>query len=71
MGKRKIDPMAFVEDRLTRDVTYSKRKRGIIKKCIEFSKMCDQHVSLTIFDKSRQKLVQYSSTFDFIPKVAA
>ena len=71
MGKKKVDTLKYIDDREARDITYSKRKRGILKKCIEFSKMCGQDMSLTIFDKVRQKLVQYSSTYDFSPKVAA
>jgi len=40
MGKKKIDPYKFIDNKMQRDVTYSKRKRGIIKKAIELSRMC-------------------------------
>jgi len=41
MGKRKINVTTPIENDTRRDVTYSKRKRGILKKAIELSKMCD------------------------------
>ena len=53
MGKRKIDPCLYIDDETSRNLAYSKRMRGLFKKCIELSKMCDQHISLTIFDKER------------------
>ena len=71
MGRRKIDPVEYIPDEGRRNLAYSKRMRGIFKKCIELSKMCDQYISMTIFDKNRQKLVQYSSHYDFNPKVVS
>ena len=65
MGKKKIDPYKFIENKMQRDVTYSKRKRGIIKKAIEISRMCGQDIFMIIFDKNKQKLVEYRSTKDF------
>ena len=65
MGKKKIDPYKFIENKMQRDVTYSKRKRGIIKKAIELSRMCGQDIFMIIFDKNKQKLVEYRSSQDF------
>ena len=65
MGKKKIDPYKFIANKMQRDVTYSKRKRGIIKKAIELSTMCGQDIFMIIFDKNKQKLVEYRSTKDF------
>jgi len=53
MGRRKLDYTEFISESERRYVTYSKRKRGLLKKAIELSKMCDQHISITIFDKER------------------
>jgi len=53
MGRRKIDPVEYISDEGRRNLAYSKRMRGIFKKCIELSKMCDQYISMTIFDKNR------------------
>ena len=41
MGKNKVDVCGLVKSDLRRTVTYSKRKRGLIKKAIELSVMCD------------------------------
>lgn len=70
MGRQSVNKTQLLEDSKKREITYSKRKRNILRHCIEFSKMCNQDISLTMFDKDRQKLVQYSSSFDFSPKVA-
>ena len=51
MGRKKADVSRYIQDDLKRAVTYAKRKRGLIKKCIELSKMCDVDISLSIFDK--------------------
>ena len=40
MGKRKIDVLGHIKDDKMRALTYSKRKRGILKKLIELSKLC-------------------------------
>ena len=71
MNKNRPGAFELIEDIKSRRVTYSKRKRGLIKKAIELSEMCGQHICITIFDKQRQKLVQYNSSFDFNPKVVS
>ena len=43
----------------------SKRKKGIIKKCIQLNVLCDIDVYLVIFDKEKQKVIEYSSATDF------
>jgi len=40
MGKNKVDVNEYIQERNAREVSYSKRKRGLIKKAIELSKMC-------------------------------
>ena len=71
MGKKKIDSIKFVENKNNRNVTYSKRKRGIIKKAIELSSLCGQDIYLVIFDKEKQKLVEFRSTEEFNPKIVS
>ena len=53
MGKKAVDVSKFILNKSKRVVTYSKRKRGFLKKAIELSIMCDQHICITIFDKSK------------------
>ena len=43
----------------------------MLKKAIELSTLCDQHIYLIIFDKERQKLVEYQSEKDFGSEVVS
>ena len=45
--------------------SYFKRKRGMLKKCIEMSTKCHQDVFLVIYDKKNQTLVEFNSTPNF------
>ena len=65
MGKKKINNVKFVENKNQRNVTFSKRKRGILKKAIELSSLCGQDIFLIIFDKEKQKLIEFRSKTDF------
>ena len=47
------------------EVTYFKRKRGLIKKCIEISNKCSRKVYLYMADEHNEQLVEYCSTPDF------
>jgi len=69
MGKRRINTKEKIEDEHSRYVTYCKRKRGIIKKAIELSRLCDQLIFLVIFDKQKQRLVEYTSSSDFNARI--
>ena len=69
MGKKKLEAIEKITNKNQRNVTYCKRKRGLIKKAIELSKLCDQYIFLVIFDVEKQKLVQYNSSSDFCAKI--
>lgn len=51
MGRGKIQ-IKRIENMTNRQVTYSKRKKGIIKKAQEISVLCDTQVSLVIFSSA-------------------
>ena len=53
MGKKKLESITKIKDKNSRNVTYCKRKRGLIKKAMELSKLCDQQIYLAIFDKEK------------------
>ena len=55
MGKNKIKIEKIKSER-NRNVTLYKRKKGLIKKAMELSLLCDAEIFLAIVDKERQKL---------------
>ncbi|ORX44257.1 hypothetical protein DM01DRAFT_1340445 [Hesseltinella vesiculosa] len=60
MGRKKIKIQTIEDDR-NRQVTFLKRKQGLMKKAYELSVLCDCEVALIIFNNNG-KLVQYAST---------
>ncbi|XP_007043954.2 PREDICTED: agamous-like MADS-box protein AGL27 isoform X1 [Theobroma cacao] len=59
MGRRKVQ-MKRIEDKSSRQVTFSKRRSGLIKKARELSVLCDVEIALVIFS-SRGRLYEFSS----------
>ncbi|XP_062897752.1 myocyte-specific enhancer factor 2D homolog isoform X4 [Mobula hypostoma] len=60
MGRKKIQITRIVDER-NRQVTFTKRKFGLMKKAYELSVLCDCEIALIIFNHSN-KLFQYAST---------
>ncbi|KAG1469687.1 hypothetical protein G6F56_003109 [Rhizopus delemar] len=60
MGRKKIKIQPIKDDR-NRQVTFLKRKYGLMKKAYELSVLCDCEIALIIFNNNG-KLVQYAST---------
>ncbi|XP_078441519.1 agamous-like MADS-box protein AGL15 isoform X2 [Wolffia australiana] len=60
MGRVKIT-MRKIENATSRQVTFSKRRRGLFKKAHELAVLCGVPVGLVVFSESR-KLYEYSST---------
>ncbi|KAI9287499.1 hypothetical protein BC943DRAFT_318221 [Umbelopsis sp. AD052] len=60
MGRKKIKIQRIADER-NRQVTFLKRKHGLMKKAYELSVLCDCEVALIIFT-ANNKLVQYGST---------
>lgn len=60
MGRRKIQISRIMDER-NRQVTFTKRKFGLMKKAYELSVLCDCEIALIIFNSSN-KLFQYAST---------
>ena len=59
MGRRKID-IVRIDNERHRQVTYTKRKSGLIKKATELAILCDAQVGIIVFG-SNQKMSVYSS----------
>uniref|UniRef100_A0A3Q3B1V7 Myocyte enhancer factor 2d n=2 Tax=Kryptolebias marmoratus TaxID=37003 RepID=A0A3Q3B1V7_KRYMA len=60
MGRKKILIQRITDER-NRQVTFTKRKFGLMKKAYELSVLCDCEIALIIFNHSN-KLFQYAST---------
>ncbi|XP_007897002.1 myocyte-specific enhancer factor 2B [Callorhinchus milii] len=60
MGRKKIQISRIVDQR-NRQVTFTKRKFGLMKKAYELSVLCDCEIALIIFN-STNRLFQYAST---------
>ncbi|MED6130825.1 MADS-box transcription factor anr1, variant 3 [Stylosanthes scabra] len=60
MGRGKI-VIRRIDNSTSRQVTFSKRRSGLLKKAKELSILCDAEVGVTIFS-STGKLYEYAST---------
>ena len=67
---RKIN-LSYISDPKKRKVTLSKRKKGIFKKIIELSVLCNLDVFVMVFDKERQSISQLTSDPDFDHRVVS
>ena len=50
-GKRRALELKKIEDQEAQRVSLAKRRKGLIKKCIELSVMCSQDIFVVIFDQ--------------------
>ncbi|KAI8545244.1 hypothetical protein RHMOL_Rhmol07G0026000 [Rhododendron molle] len=59
MGRGRVE-LKRIENKINRQVTFSKRRNGLLKKAYELSMLCDAEVALIIFS-SRGKLYEFGS----------
>lgn len=59
MGRGKIE-IKRIENITNRQVTFCKRRNGLLKKAYELSVLCDAEVALVIFS-SRGRLYEYAN----------
>ncbi|KAL2542870.1 Developmental protein SEPALLATA 2 [Abeliophyllum distichum] len=60
MGRGKVE-LKRIENKINRQVTFAKRRNGLLKKAYELSLLCDAEVALIIFSSSG-KLYEFCST---------
>ncbi|KAF5756156.1 putative transcription factor MADS-type1 family [Helianthus annuus] len=53
--------LKMIENKINRQVTFAKRRHGLLKKAYELSVLCDVEVALIIFS-NRGKLYEFCST---------
>ncbi|RRT49846.1 hypothetical protein B296_00036006 [Ensete ventricosum] len=59
MGRGKIE-IKRIENNTSRQVTFCKRRNGLLKKAYELSVLCDAEIALIVFS-SRGRLYEYSN----------
>uniref|UniRef100_A0A2P2M550 Truncated transcription factor CAULIFLOWER A-like n=2 Tax=Rhizophora mucronata TaxID=61149 RepID=A0A2P2M550_RHIMU len=59
MGRGRVQ-LKRIENKISRQVTFSKRRTGLLKKAREISVLCDAEVALIVFS-SKGKLFEYST----------
>nr|XP_018628470.1 truncated transcription factor CAULIFLOWER A-like isoform X2 [Nicotiana tomentosiformis] len=59
MGRGRVQ-LKRIENKISRQVTFSKRRSGLLKKANEISVLCDADVALIVFS-TKGKLFEYSS----------
>ena len=55
----------MIEGETKRKVAYCKRRRGLLKKAIELSKMCNKRIFLFMYDPEKDSAIQYASDKEF------
>ncbi|KAL0380656.1 UNVERIFIED_CONTAM: MADS-box protein EJ2 [Sesamum angustifolium] len=72
MGRGKVE-LKRIENKINRQVTFAKRRNGLLKKAYELSVLCDAEVALIIFS-NKGKLYEFCSTsrlkFSWVLKIA-
>ncbi|MCD9644771.1 MADS-box protein ej2 [Datura stramonium] len=65
MGRGRVE-LKKIENKINRQVTFAKRRNGVLKKAYELSVLCDAELALIIFS-NRGKLYEFSSTSKSVP----
>ena len=64
-GRRGRREMRRIEDATSRQVTFSKRRSGLLKKAFELGVLCDAEVALIVFSP-RGRLYEYASAPEYV-----
>lgn len=64
MGRGKVE-LKRIENKINRQVTFAKRRNGLLKKAYELSILCDAEIALIIFS-SRGKLYEFCSNSRYV-----
>ncbi|CAJ1850922.1 unnamed protein product [Sphenostylis stenocarpa] len=69
MGRGRVE-LKRIENKINRQVTFAKRRNGLLKKAYELSVLCDAELALIIFS-TRGKLYEFCSTSSILSVSAA
>ncbi|KAJ0436743.1 putative transcription factor MADS-type1 family [Helianthus annuus] len=64
MGRGRVT-LKRIENKINRQVTFSKRRSGLLKKSHEISVLCDAEVGLIVFS-TKGKLCEYASNSSYV-----
>lgn len=64
MGRGRVE-LKRIENKINRQVTFAKRRNGLLKKAYELSVLCDAEVALIIFS-NRGKLYEFCSSSRYV-----
>ncbi|URD86368.1 hypothetical protein MUK42_27163 [Musa troglodytarum] len=67
MGRGRVE-LRRIENKINRQVTFSKRRSGLLKKAYELSILCDAEVALIIFS-SRGRLFEFCSSSSLLKTI--
>ncbi|RRT49727.1 hypothetical protein B296_00052190 [Ensete ventricosum] len=62
MGRRGKVELKRIENKVNRQVTFEKRRNGLLKKAYELSVLCDVDVALIIFSSRGRRLFEFCSS---------
>ena len=62
MGRKKLESYCRIEDKNLRNITFLKRKRGLVKKCMELSLLTGAGMCLAIYRPDFNKCSLYNSS---------
>uniref|UniRef100_A0A453BQ72 MADS-box domain-containing protein n=1 Tax=Aegilops tauschii subsp. strangulata TaxID=200361 RepID=A0A453BQ72_AEGTS len=66
MGRGKVQ-LKRIENKINRQVTFSKRRNGLLKKAHEISVLCDAEVAVIVFSP-KGKLYEYATDSSMAPE---
>ena len=61
MSRKKYEFIDKIKNFNNRTVTYHKRIKGLLKKAMELSVLCDQDVFVHVHDKNKKRMLHYAS----------
>lgn len=67
MGRGRVE-LKRIENKINRQVTFAKRRNGLLKKAYELSVLCDAEVALIIFS-NRGKLYEFCSSPRYVSAI--
>ena len=65
MGKKRIEKIERIQNSNQRKVCLCKRKKGLLKKAIELSVLCELEIFMFIYDRNQERVSHYASHEEF------